>query len=844
MALQIPNSPKSTTGLNPSPRFADVILPLALPGSFTYSLPPALAGAVLPGMRVVVPLGARKLYTAIVCRLHDQAPAEDLRVKAVLEVVDRTPILTQDQLDLWRWMAQYYMCTAGEVMKAALPSGLKMESETLVRRNADFSGEPDERDLALLDHLSADEAKSIDCLRSECGAAGLLSGLRRLVECGAATVEERLARAYKPRTETRLRPGPALLAAESLPALLRTLGRTPKQLDVLCLYLSEAELTEQTPPALLATARPVAKRTLAALPGYSEAALTALRRKGLLEAFAADTGRLKFREALPDALRHRLNEDQQRAVTEVEQAWCKHPVCLLHGVTSSGKTEVYIELIRRELAAGRQVLYLVPEIALTTQLTERLGRVFGSAMGVYHSKFPDAERVELWQRQCGDRALPLILGVRSSVFLPFRRLGLVIVDEEHEPSYKQQDPAPRYHARDTAIVLAHRCGARVLLGTATPAVETYHNAHEGGKYGYVRMDKRFGHVELPEIIVEDVKELQRKKLMPTPFSPRLTTEVRRILAEGGQAILFYNRRGYSPVLTCRTCGWTPRCTACDVPLTFHRSMGRMVCHYCGAAYDLPRQCPQCADTELRDVGYGTEKMEAAVHACFADARTARMDLDTTRTRTAYEKIIDDFQRGTTNLLIGTQMVTKGLDFDRVGIVGILNADQALNVPDFRAYERAYQMLSQVAGRAGRRGRRGLVILQTRQAGLPLIDQVVRGDYEAMYQAQIREREPYRYPPFSRLIAIYVKHRDERTCLTAAQWLADLLRPHFGTALLGPDRPAVGRVQRLFIRKFLLKVNPALPPAGVRRTLTQAADILRADSRCKGAQIYFDVDPMG
>ena len=501
---------------------------------------------------------------------------------------------------------------------------------------------------------------------------------------------------------------------------------------------------------------------------------------------------------------------------------------------------MYIQLIREVLAQGKQVLYLVPEIALTTQLTNRLGRVFGSKMGIYHSKFSDAERVELWQRQLSDKPYPLILGVRSSVFLPFQNLGLIIVDEEHETSYKQQDPAPRYQARDTAIVMATQLGAKVLLGTATPAIETYHNALTG-KYGLVKMLHRFGDVQMPEIVVADVKELQRKKLMKTPFSPELTNEVHTALAQGEQAILFQNRRGYSPVLMCKACGWTPRCTRCDVTLTYHQRLNKLVCHYCGAQYNVPKLCPNCEEPNLRDMGYGTEKIESAAESIFAEAKAERMDLDTTRTRSAYERIINRFSQGRTNLLIGTQMVTKGLDFDRVRVVGILNADQILNMPDFRAYERAYQMLSQVAGRAGRRGKRGKVILQTRQVDNPIIGQIVRNDYEAMYQSQLEERQLFHFPPFYRLITIYLKHRNDDVVDHAAQHLAALLRPYFKDDLLGPDRPVVSRVQLLYIRKIMVKIAPQFTPSSVRQTLFSARDIVQHFDVYKSVNIYFDVD---
>ena len=487
------------------------------------------------------------------------------------------------------------------------------------------------------------------------------------------------------------------------------------------------------------------------------------------------------------------------------------------------------------------MLYLLPEIALTTQITTRLGRVFGRRMAVYHSKFPDAERVELWMRQVGPQPFPLILGVRSAIFLPFQNLGLVIVDEEHETSFKQQEPAPRYQARDTAIVMAARQGAKVVLGTATPALETYSNVQKG-KYELVEMKERYGHVLLPEIVVENVKELRRKKLMNSPFSPRLLQEVRTALQQGEQAILFQNRRGYAPVVECRTCGWTPRCTRCDVSLTLHRRLGKLVCHYCGAVYDVPQQCPACHGHELRDMGYGTEKIEEAAHRAFPEARIARMDLDTTRSRSAYERLIGSFQRGETNLLIGTQMVTKGLDFDRVRVVGILNADQMLSQADFRAHERAFHLMAQVAGRAGRRSGRGLVVLQTRQPELPLVQQVVRADYAAMFRDEMEERRLFGFPPAVRLINVMVKHRDEQVAARAAEDLAARLRPVFGTGLLGPDRPVVARVQLLFIRKLMVKVPLTLSSRSVRQTLLAARDALLAQPAFKAVRVIFDVDP--
>lgn len=820
-------------------RYADVVVPLSLDGLFTYEVPHELSVRVEPGSRVVVPFGSRRSYTAIVVRVHDDAPAPGTALKAVADVLDEGPLLLPEQLALWRWLSTYYMCTPGEVMRAALPSGLKLESETQVSLSpeADPSASYTPRERALLALLSTERGTSLDVLSRQLGGAPLQGVVRRLLAQGAVRVHEALSGRYRPLTEQRLSLAPPYASPAALRQLYISLDRSPAQRALLDAYfrLVPAQAAEEG-----GVLPEVARAQLLAAGGGSTSALAQLRRKGVFAERSCTVDRLPAgRQA--SAAPSPLAPMQQRAFDAVVDALGRKEVCLLHGVTSSGKTEVYIHLISRELAAGRQVLYLVPEIALTTQLTERLGRIFGGRMGVYHSKFPDALRVELWQRQLSPSAFPLVLGVRSSLFLPFRRLGLVIVDEEHDASYKQQDPAPRYNARDAAIVLARQHGARVVLGTATPALETYHNALEG-KYALVEMTERYGGVELPEICVEDVGELRRKRLMKTPFSPRLTAEVHRVLAAGGQAILFQNRRGYAPVVVCRSCGWSPRCPHCDVSLTLHSREGRLVCHYCGATFDVPRSCPQCGDTELRDVGYGTERIEEAVATVFPEARTLRMDLDTTRSRPAYERIIDDFQTGRANLLVGTQMVTKGLDFGRVGVVGILNADQMLCQPDFRAHERAFQMMSQVAGRAGRRGTRGLVVLQTRSPGLPLIGQVVRGDYAAFYRDQTAERRLFCYPPFCRLIYVSLRHRDERTAEAAAAWLAAALRPHFPDALLGPDRPPVGRARSLFIRRLVVKVGPALPLAGVRRTLLSARAALLALHAYRSVGISFDVDP--
>lgn len=826
--------------------FVDVILPLALRGALTYLLPEQLEARVRVGCRVVVPLGRRKFYSAIVARIHNEEPQGDYAIKPIADIVDDAPIVSREQLDFWKWLASYYMCTQGEVMKAALPAGLKLESEMRLLREEEFEGEEDlpPRDGYVLSLISPTEAKSLEALQKEASGAGLLPAVKRLISCGAVRVEEHMARQYRPRTETHVRLAEAFFDAEKLNAMLDSVRKAPKQETLLLRYAELAGLDAAFTLQNYNLLAEVSKKKLMQEADGSEAALSALRQKGVLETYAYETERLKTIRAVEGLPARELSKPQQRAIESIKTQLKDKTCCLLHGVTSSGKTEIYIRLIEEQLKAGKQVLYLLPEIALTTQIMQRLGRVFGEQMGIYHSKFPDNERVELYHRMTTtDKAFGLLLGVRSALFLPYHRLGLIIVDEEHETSYKQQDPAPRYNARDAALVLAKMHGAKVVLGTATPSLETYHNALTG-KYGLVELTTRFGDVQMPEIIVENIGELRRKKLMPTPFAPRLIEEIRMALDRKEQVILFQNRRGYSPQLVCKTCGWTPRCSRCDVSLTFHQKEHRLVCHYCGASYAVPEKCPECGDRQLNDWGFGTEKIEAAVNAVFPSVKTARMDLDTTRQRSSYENILNDFAAGKTDILIGTQMVTKGLDFERVSVVGILSADQLLSTPDFRAYERGFQMMAQVAGRAGRKARRGKVILQTRQPDLSVIEQVCNHDYKGLYNDTIAEREIFRYPPFTRVIEIYLKHRNESTVAAAAQKMVSLLQPHFSKEeLLGPDRPMVARVQLQYIRKILLKIPHSMSPTGVRKTLTAARDAVTAQDNMRAVSISFNVDPL-
>lgn len=757
----------------------DVLLPLPLEGKFTYSLPQSLAEEVRIGSRVVVPLGTKRHYTGIVTRIHSELPSSSFQLKEVKEVSDPEPIILPTQIALWQWIADYYLCTEGEVLKAALPSGFKIESDTLRTT-------------------------------------------------------------YRPLTEQRIRLSAPYQGAEHEGALneaCNSLKRAPKQQQLLLRYLEYANYADGE------CRNEVTRHALLEQSGLKADILHGLLSKGILEAYDVELSRLAEGS---DALCHiatALSPAQERCRTEIHAAWQTHDVCLLHGVTSSGKTEIYIHLIEEAIQQGRQVLYLMPEIALTTQMENRLRRVFGSRLGVYHSRFSDAERVEIWKKQLSDEPYDVILGVRSSVFLPFSRLGLVIVDEEHENTYKQQDPAPRYHARNVALVLAAQQGAKTLLGTATPSFESYFNACTG-KYGLVTLNERWGAVQMPEIEIVDIRELYRKRRMSGSFSPRLLGAIREALARGEQAILFQNRRGYAPMLECPACGWVPRCERCDVSLTYHRRLGQLVCHYCGNAYRVPLACPACGEQRLRYVGLGTERIEEELHSLIPEARIDRMDLDTTHARNAYERILNDFAERRTDILIGTQMVSKGLDFAHVSVVGIMNADTMLNYPDFRSHERAYQLMAQVAGRCGRRDKQGLVILQTKSSDLPIVSHVRRYDYDTLYAEQMAERQAFGYPPYTRLIFLYLRGRDERRLTEGATLLRSRLDGLFGAArVLGPEAPAVARINGLSIRKIMLKFEPSCTPRRVRTQLRSLLSSLTAEGALSGLSVHFDADPM-
>ena len=644
---------------------------------------------------------------------------------------------------------------------------------------------------------------------------------------------------YKPKTETYIRLTAQYCNVTALHIALNVLGRAPKQLEAFTAYLELShwdEMEDGVKPV------EVTREELLNASHASAETLKQLEKRQMLETYEVEVGRLNHSGEYRPELIQLLSEAQQTAYNAILMSMMKHRVTLLHGVTSSGKTEIYIHLIKRALERKEQVLYLLPEIALTVQMMQRLQRVFGNRLGIYHSRYSDAERVEIWQKQLSKNPYDVILGARSAVLLPFQQLGLVIVDEEHETSYKQQDPAPRYHARSAAIMLAQQQDAKVVLGTATPSMESYHNA-QTGKYGLVELTERYKGIELPEIQVVDIADLQHRKMMAGPFSPLLLTKVREALGRGEQAILFQNRRGFAPMIECRQCGWVPRCQHCDVSLTLHRQLNQLTCHYCGYTYRVPTECPCCGSTDLRTKGYGTEKIEEQVREVFPEARVARMDLDTTRTRNAYERIITDFSAGRTNILIGTQMISKGLDFDKVSVVGILNADTMLNYPDFRAYEHAFMMMAQVSGRAGRKGRRGLVILQTKQKDLPVIQQVVRNDYTSLYKSLAAERQAFHYPPYYHLVYVFMKHSHDDVVNTAGIEMGSRLRQWFGGRVLGPDKPSVAKVKSQNIRKLVLKLENGIDMKRVREYLLLAQSQMLADKRYASLQIYYDADPL-
>ncbi len=780
--------------------FADIILPVAIPRLFTYSIPDEIADSVKVGSRVVVSFGKKKFYSGVVYRIHDTKP-EEYDVKPITSVVDSNPVVRLSQLELWRWISEYYVSTLGEVYRAALPSGLKLESETRIIYNAHFETDDklSDKEYKIIDFMSDKKVCSISDLSQAITDFNVIPVLKLLIDKSALFVNEEIKESYKALSEKFYSLAPSCRKEAVLGLKFDQLERAPRQLETLMALLTKLGGLGK---AILGAS--VSRTELMKQPGVQTAALLELVKKGIIEQSDQEVSRLGSVETT-DQEANTLSEIQASAYSGIKKSFENHDITLLHGVTSSGKTEIYIHLINQYIEQGKQVLYLLPEIALTTQITSRLRKHFGNRLGIYHSKFSDAERVEVWNNMLGNSGFRVILGVRSSIFLPFESLGLIIIDEEHENSFKQFDPAPRYHARDAAMMLGRIHGAKVLLGTATPSVETYHNA-VSGRYGLVELLTRHEGIQMPHIVPVDIKEARRKKQMKSIFSPQLIEAMHTSVAKGEQVILFQNRRGFAPFVECGQCAWVPKCKHCDVSMTYHKNQNQLVCHYCSYSYALPDTCHACGSPALETKGYGTEKIEEEVKVVFPDARVARLDLDTARSRKAFEKIINDFEEHNLDILIGTQMISKGLDFDRVSVVGILNADNMLNYPDFRAFERSYQMMAQVSGRAGRKNKQGLVILQTSDTNHPVIKDVVTNDFMSQFNQQIAERQLFKYPPFYRLINITVKHKDTHTNKKAATMLATRLRAIFGDRVLGPQEPPITRIATYFLQRIILKIE--------------------------------------
>ncbi|MEO1049494.1 MAG: primosomal protein N' [Bacteroidota bacterium] len=820
--------------------FVDVILPVPIPKLFTYRVPNELADLVQIGCRVVVQFGRKKILTGVIGEVH-QNPPQVYEAKYLLDLLDEEPAVNHLQIKLFRWMADYYMCTIGEVLNVALPSGLKLSSESRVQLNPSFSPEDTDVPLSgkeqlLIESLQRQGTLSYSEISRILGQKTIYSILKSLVIKEAIIIFEEVKEKFKPKKEKRLRLSPTYVGNESmLESLFEQLQKNPKQEDILLRYLQEVPVYQQ--PEL--NTEGVSKKLLTEN-GLSPSSLKTLTNKGILEEFEVIISR--FAEHEEGESQITLNEEQHKAKEQILGHFKENKPVLLHGITGSGKTEIYIELIKEAIEGGNQVLYLLPEIALTTQIVNRLRQVFGSNMGVYHSKFSDNERVEVWKGILEGR-FDFVVGVRSSIFLPFDNLGLIIVDEEHETSYKQFEPAPRYNARDIALLLNKMHGAKILLGSATPSIESYFLA-ETGRYGLVELLSRFGGAVLPETKLADLLSESKRKTIKGEFSSMLLSALENVMNKGEQAIIFQNRRGYSPYVTCEDCGWVPKCPHCAVSLTYHQYKKELNCHYCGYKEPIINTCEACGSHRIKSVGYGTEKLEENLELLLPNARIQRMDLDTTRRKKSYETIIEDFEVGNTDILVGTQMVSKGLDFDRVSLVGVLDTDRMMHFPDFRSFERTFQLITQVSGRAGRRDKRGLVIIQTKDLDSPLLHDIITNNYQRFYRREISEREKYNYPPFHRLIKVIVKHKDQNVCDVSARKLANLLREQLGrTRVLGPEEPLVSRIRNQYLMELLIKLErDKINLAKVKSIISDMILELSQEKEIKSTSYVVDVDP--
>lgn len=818
--------------------FAQVILPLPLHDVYSYRVPEQWKNRIKPGQRVVVQFGVKKFYAALVYAVTPEAP-QNVETKEILQLLDDDPVVFAGNFELWKWMAAYYCCTLGDVFRAALPTGLKLESKSKVF----LTGEAEEHLLSDKEfgivELVKQDVSSLQELQKKLGKDFSYTALKTLSEKNIVHIEEKIDKRYRPRTETFVGFHPQLKDREALEKIASGLQRAEKQQALLFYFLEKTEAFQSGNTPV------IGKNELLKGSGLSASLLQELVKKEILITFQKQVSRLEGHEAAPSGPTP-LNPFQQVALKEIQDAFEQGRVTLMHGITASGKTEIYIQLIDEVLKSGGQVLYLLPEIALTTQIIDRLKNAFGQKAGVYHSRLNSQERVEVWRKVLRFQKDPgegyqVILGARSALFLPFSALKLIIVDEEHEPSFKQFDPAPRYHARDMAVVLGKQVQANVLLGSATPSYESYFNALKG-KYALTTLAKRHFDLESPEIIVADLSRARKKKQMRSVLTPELYGLMEEALQKGEQIILFQNRRGYAPYIQCHNCGWIPKCRNCDVSLTYHKYKKLLNCHYCGYSVPLVTSCPDCGSSEIETRGFGTEKIEDELRTLFPGKRIERMDLDTTRSKYAFEKIIGNLESGKTDILIGTQMVTKGLDFEHVSVVGIINADSLINFPDFRAHERACQLVSQVSGRAGRKHRRGRVVIQTAQPDHPLIGLMQQQDYRKAFNLQMSERKMFGYPPYIRLIRLVVKHRKPETADRVSGHLAKLLRKNKRIVVLGPEYPMVSRIQLWYHKEIWLKVHPGHSLDELKKFIFQCVDTVIHQKENSNGLVYIDVDP--
>ncbi len=820
--------------------YVDLILPVPLQQVFTYHVPENFENEVSEGKRVIVQFGNRKLYTALVKKIHLEQPIYD--TKPIELVLDEQAVITPLIFKFWEWLSGYYMCSEGEIMKAALPAGLKLESQTTIEPDTNFDTESESltpTEESVLQFLQKQNKASIQQVCSLTKRNNAYPVIKSLLAKGAVHVEEKIKERYRPKTIAHVKVSDTLVGEDDFELAFDSMKKAKKQLDLFMLILNE--LNHFAPGKLPSTP----KKELLDKSACSESTLKALEKRKFIEIIDIEIDRLA--ESNSYAAISNLNKYQEHALNEIHGQFRNKDVVLLHGITASGKTEIYIKMIEEQLKTGKQVLYLLPEIALTSQIITRLTKVFGSKAGIYHSKFSDAERVEIWNKvqdyntENNNEKYRLILGARSSLFLPYKNLGLIIVDEEHETSYKQYDPAPRYNARDAAVVLGKLHGAKVLMGTATPSFESYFNA-KTNKYGYVQLKRRHHEIELPEIVIADIKDAYKRKLMKSHFTPLLFSEMENALENDEQIILFQNRRGFSPFIQCRACGYIPACKHCDVSLTYHKFFNNLQCHYCGFTNNLPGQCPQCGSADVQTKGFGTEKIEDELKIFFPDVKVGRLDLDASRSKTGYEKVIHSFATGKTQILVGTQMISKGLDFENVSLVGILNADNMLNYPDFRSFERAFQLMAQVSGRAGRKSKQGKVVIQTSQPQHKVIELVKENNYEGLFKLYINERKIFRYPPWYRLIYINIKHKNRDKAIAASKQLATEIRSTFKDNMLGPEFHLISRVQQYYQLMIRLKLDKSTPPATMKNILFEAINKIKSGNGNASVIFNIDVDP--